>query len=310
MKETKWKCEICGEYLKSKNALYSHKKAENHYLINNTRFGIVRASEDIKYICQYCGKEFSTKSGKSLHERSCELNPNKQPGYNLGQHHSDATKKKLSEIRKQKIKDNGGIWWNSRSNCKRSYAEEWVLKIIKNEVADQEFIEEYHLNKWFMDFAWPKKKIYLEIDGQQHQWEDRKRRDHEKDEYYKSLGWKCLRLSWSYCCNNTQECIKNIIDFVDNSIVVDINWKSKEELHREKLEKAKSLGKINSLGRIDYKKINEEEFENRKNMILNCNVDLSKYGWISKVSNKTGLSKHQIVNTCNHFNLEVYHTKH
>lgn len=309
MKESKWKCEVCNTFFKSKHDLYKHKKAESHYLVNNSKLGIVKSDINLIYKCKYCGREILSKSGCTLHEKSCDLNPNKVPGSNLGYHHSEEVRKKLSEIRKKKIKENGGVWWNSRSNCKRSYAEDWVLKIINNEVLDKDFVEEYHLNKWFMDFAWPKKKIYIEVDGQQHQWEDRKKRDEEKDEYYKSLGWKCLRLSWSYCCNNTQECIKDIIDFVDNSIVVDINWKSKKELHDERLEKAKSLGMINSIGRIDFHKISEDEFENRKNLILNSGVDISKFGWVTKVVDKTGLSKHQILDVCRHFKLKVFQRK-
>lgn len=309
MKKYIWKCEICNKVFESKQKLYNHKKEENHYLINNSKFGNVKTQTEIKYACQYCKKVFTTKSGRTLHERSCSLNPNKQPGYNLGKHLSYDTKQKVSLARKKYIKEHGGIWWSSRSKCKKSYAEAWVLKILNNEVQDKEFIEEYHLHKWFMDFAWPKKKIYIEVDGKQHEWEDRKKNDEEKDNYYKSLGWKVLRLPWSYCCSNTQDCIKNIIDFVDNSKVVDINWKSKKEIHNEKLKDATKAGKINSLGRINTNMVSNEEWKNRKNLVLNSGVDLSKFGWVSKVTKATGLSKHQIQDTCKHFNLNVYKTK-
>lgn len=36
------------------------------------------------------------------------------------------------------------------------------------------------------------------------------------------------------------------------------------------------------------------EFEKRKQLILNCGVDVHKFGWVSKVTKATGLSKHQI----------------
>lgn len=304
MKEYIWKCEVCNKILRTKHELYAHKKLENHYLINNSKFNNVKADIELRYICQYCGKEFTTKNGKSLHEKSCNLNPNRIPG---ARHPvSEETKKKISLLRKEYIKEHGGVWWNSRSTCKRSYAEEWVLKILNNEVQDKEFVEEFHLNKWFMDFAWPKKKIYIEIDGQQHEWEDRKERDKEKDDYYRSLGWKCLRLPWSYCCSNSQECVKKIIDFVDNSKIVDINWKSKKEIYEEKLEEAKKLGKINSLGYISANKVSIDEFNRRKSLILESGIDISRYGWISKVSKITGLSRKQIRDTSNYFNLDSF----
>ena len=32
----------------------------------------------MKYICQYCGKEFESTIGKTVHENSCNLNINDQ----------------------------------------------------------------------------------------------------------------------------------------------------------------------------------------------------------------------------------------
>ncbi len=121
---------------------------------------------------------------------------------------SDITRQKLSESRKKYIAEHDGIWWSSRSKCKRSYAEEWTKHILETECAEFPFVEEYHYGRWFLDFAWPDRKLYVEIDGSQHEWPERKAKDIEKDEYCKEHGWNCLRLTWKYICNNTQTAIR------------------------------------------------------------------------------------------------------
>ena len=68
-----------------------------------------------------------------------------------------------------------------------------------------------------MDFAWPELKIYLEIDGSQHEWSSRKAMDQEKDAYCKENGWKCLRLTWKYIMKNTSEAISIIKSFVTSA---------------------------------------------------------------------------------------------
>ena len=44
-----------------------------------------------------------------------------------------------------------------------------------------------------------------------------KKKDEEKDNFYKSLGWTVLRLSWKYIMNNTQQAISEMKDFIDNA---------------------------------------------------------------------------------------------
>ena len=208
-----------------------------------------------------------------------------KPGHKL----SEETKKKLSEIRKQKIKENNGIWWSSRSKCKRSYAEEWTKTVLLNEIKDNTFVEEYHIGRWFLDFAWPNKMIYIEIDGVQHEWAERKKMDEEKDNYCRDIGWKCLRLKWKDICNNTQETIEVIKEFVLNNKILEHEFKNitKKEQRRLNSQKRKE----------DQKNLWKE----RKELILNAGIDLLKYGWIEKVIKKTCLTKRMIELTIKKF---------
>lgn len=291
-----WDCVKCGLNFATRALLALHKKeahkgepVQNHYK---------------ECFCKFCGRRSTSRSGNTLHEKSCKLNPQRVDGSSKGYKMTEEQRKRCSDVRKRTIAKNGGIWWSSRSKCKRSYAEEWILKILHNEVQDQNFVEEYHLNKWFMDFAWPKKQIYIEIDGSQHEWPERKLKDQQKDEYYRSIGWKVLRLPWRYCCNNTQEAIKNIIDFVDNAKSVNIYWEDpKEKAQKERQELIKQ-GKVNSLGRACSCMLSFEEWEKRKNLILNCGVNLNKFGCLGELEKKTGLTRRQIKDTIEKFNIE------
>lgn len=210
-KKDGWKCSICGEIFRVRRLMTLHRK-EVH---KSEKYHNTLVSE----VCQFCGRSSTTRSGLKLHEKSCSKNPNRVNGMSKGRKMTDEQRRHCSEARKRVIAQNGGVWWNSRSNCKRSYAEEWTLRVIQNEFLDQNFKEEYHLNRWFMDFAWPDKKRYIEIDGAQHEWPERKKMDEEKDSFYKSLGWEVLRLSWKYITNNTQQAIKEMKDFIDNAPV-------------------------------------------------------------------------------------------
>jgi very-short-patch-repair endonuclease len=126
-------------------------------------------------------------------------------------------KQKISTTMKIKA-ENGeiGCW----SNChfsKRSYAEEWTKKVIENEFEDKKVIEQYHFERYRLDFAWPEKKKCIEIDGKQHETNlIQIESDKRKDERLKRARWQVLRLKWSWIFNNTQEAIikmKNFINF-------------------------------------------------------------------------------------------------
>ena len=86
--------------------------------------------------------------------------------------------------------------WKSRNII--SYAERfWMNALDNNNIKYQ---KEYSLNgKYFLDFLLEKngKKIDLEIDGKQHQYEERKIHDKKRDEYIISEGYIVYRISWN-----------------------------------------------------------------------------------------------------------------
>lgn len=196
--------------------------------------------------------------------------------------------------------------WRSRKKCPHSYPELWFIGVIKNEFNDKNYETELSVGRYFLDFAWRDKMLYIEIDGSQHLNEERKASDRKKDEYCQSLGWKGLRLSWSYIINNKQEAIKLAKDFIDSGVVKEIKWQGNAEKKALRDKACEEQGKIDKTGRHQPGMLTENEWAERKSKVINSGVDLMKFGWVSKVMKATGLSKRMIYNVVKRFDLPVY----
>lgn len=101
-----------------------------------------------------------------------------------------------------------------RWNNEPSYPEQWFMKVLKNEFGlekDKDYKMEFPFHKFSLDFAWPDKKLCIEIDGEQHEkFQEQKQRDIEKDQLLKEEGWTELRKSWKEIFNSTKEFIKEV----------------------------------------------------------------------------------------------------
>lgn len=270
--------------------------------------------EYIDFTCPFCNETFShkTPSAKGLHINHCIMNPNRSEY--KGHPVSDESKKRISLGMKKAISEGRATGWHKRKVGTKSYPEQWFEKVIQNEFKDKDYVTELSVGKWFLDFAWKKKMLYIEIDGKQHNDPDRAESDAKKDKFCKELGWKCLRLKWAYIVNNTQEAIRVAKDFIDNGRISEIQWVSKEEQKRvlkdKQISEYLSSGfKLDKLGRMNKRSLSEAVWEERKNLILGSGIDLTKMGWIAKVMKATGLSKKSIYIVVEKFNLRVYKTR-
>jgi very-short-patch-repair endonuclease len=190
------------------------------------------------FICKFCGKPCKNANSLRNHERLCKENPNRdehslkvlaenrykwnaghdawnkgktketderiakyaktnsinQRGENsswFGRKHTDETKAKIAA--KQKENYRGISRYATVREQRKSYAEEYFETIF----TDAEM--QYHVDRYFLDFAWPKSKIYIEIDGEQH-YEDQGvvQHDKERTENLAKSGWRLLkRIRWS-----------------------------------------------------------------------------------------------------------------
>lgn len=100
--------------------------------------------------------------------------------------------------------------WKSRLNKESSYPELFWIKVLQNN--HLEFEHNFKINRYWADFAF-KNKVVLEIDGRQHEDNDRKSSDERKDKILTSLGWRIFRSKWKNPINDVnREYIKNEIE--------------------------------------------------------------------------------------------------
>lgn len=222
-------CEFCGREFGTKNACNSHrgkcKKNPNYEFKPKSYEWRKQHSERLKgrvwepwvdCNCEFCGRSFNRKSAKTLHEKSCRENPNWVKGSTRT--YSEETRKKISEGMKKAHREGRAGTFPSRKKCEHSYPEKWLIEVLKNElglIENKDYETEYFFHKQFLDFAWPERKLCIEIDGQQHErFEERKLKDAIKDENLKAENWKLLRLRWVDIYNNKQEYIQKILSFL------------------------------------------------------------------------------------------------
>jgi len=299
-----WKCNSCGSIFRTRRLLEQHRKV--YHCICDQSQGQLNTKKT--YCCKFCGKEWvTTKSGHGFHEKYCKSNPNAD--HYIGHSFSEESRKKISEGMKQAFKEGRATGWHKRKTGTQSYPEKWFENVIKNEFSDKNYESEFHIGKYRLDFAWPEKMRYIEIDGSQHELEERSKSDLIKDEFCKSLSWSCLRLKWQYICQNSKEAIELAKNFIDNGYISKIKWIDKKQAHKEKLESLRKEGRVDCNGNPTSSCLALEVWEERKWLILNSNVDLCKFGWLTKVMKATGLTKKVIYDTVSKFNLKTYEKK-
>lgn len=208
----KYKCKICSECFEKKNELYNHKITIHNILTNG--------GQQPKYdlICKFCGlSKYTSKSLMKKHEKHCENNPNKIPykKYTM----SEEGRKNISRGMIKAHKEGRASSWIGRR--KRSYAEQsWFNIFTKNNI---EFENNYHVNPYWLDFAWPKQKIYFEVDGRTHYTEEGILHDEKRTQKLLNEGWRLIgRCNWSeYQKMNIEEkekYVKEILDLINASL--------------------------------------------------------------------------------------------
>lgn len=189
-------------------------------------------------ICRYCSRECKNANSLRCHERLCSLNPNRQTSnlskYMLeikegkrkiwskgqtkltnetlksageklkkysgklnsmyGKYHTDLAKQKISQGMILAHKEGRASSWIGRR--KRSYAEQSWFDIFTR--ANIKFENNYFVQPYWLDFAWPEKKLYFEVDGKTHLTTEGVEHDNKRTEFLKESGWTLIgRCNWS-----------------------------------------------------------------------------------------------------------------
>jgi very-short-patch-repair endonuclease len=230
--------------------------------------------------CLYCEKTFTNSSSLGRHQKSCYGNPNRIPM--KGHANSPETKRKISEKLKKYYA--GRSIWSTQLEKRKSYAEQYFDSIFTD--AEQN----YHVDRYFLDLAWPEKRIYIEIDGEQH-YNDPLIVEHDKirTERLLSVGWTLIsRIRWStfqqLSFDEKQLFVEQIKQRVDGAILV------QEPLELEIRSKKKRKRKEKETRPNKFEKLRQERWE----LLQNSGIDFSKFGWAMKVGTLFGISPNRV----------------
>ena len=189
-----WKCH-CGKVFKTRKLLQEHR--QECKCIKNTQGVVIAKKTYIDFKCKFCGLERkTTKEAATNHLKYCKENPNRIDGPWKGRHHTEEEKKHLSEIRKQYLNEHPDkVPFKLNHSSKESYPEKYFREWLQKENIFSE--REYQVGLYTLDFAWPERKIYLEIDGSQHHLDWMMKHDEERTKKLSELGWVCVqRIYW------------------------------------------------------------------------------------------------------------------
>ena len=213
-----------------------------------------------------------------------------------GCHHSNETKRKISEKRIQWLKEHPDEHPWRKSTKFKSTPCELLKKYLKD--AEINFIEEYtgfEDHNYAIDIAFPIDKIGIEVNGNQHYKKDGSLTEYYKnrEDYLKSQGWKILQLHYSFVYDEDKvhhliNDIKNDIQNIDVDYSVFINQKSNRKCRR--CERDMSYDLQDGLCKTCIKK---RQIEEMCNSIINSNIDFSKFGWVGKVSRLLGINENK-----------------
>lgn len=181
-----WCCKSCQFIGRTRRELQKHHKDE-HCFSKSHPWNKGLTKETDPRVRKY-GETISTKIKAGEIPKAFE-----------GKHHTEEWCKRHSEQMKERFKGIS-IFATAREN-RKSYPEEYFEKIFSTAERN------YHVDRYFLDFAYPDKKFYVEVDGEQHYIEDGVKHDKLRTEILESLGWICIeRIRWKeYIKLNSEE---------------------------------------------------------------------------------------------------------
>lgn len=302
-----WTCKVCGSKFRIRVDLFSHIKEFNHRIIPTHKKEL--------YKCQYCNKEWlTTKDGVTKHENYCIANPNRT--IVVGRPHSDEEKKLISEKRKEYLATHPDEHvWKRHSKFTSVPCNDLKEFLRFNNYS---FIEEASIipdRNFAVDICFPDKMIVVEVNGNQHydiSTMELSSYYQERHDIIESFGWTVIEVPYNKAYSDEfRVSLLKLLDGVNVDIST-FNYKyecvniyekaaAKRKEHNDKLEAASKNGTLDKNGRLSGNKIATDELNRRKELILNSDVDLTKFGWVGKVADITGLSIRVIHTTVDQF---------
>ena len=95
---------------------------------------------------------------------------------------------------------------NLRKNSTPQEQKLWNL-LRNRQLKNLKFKRQYPIGEYIVDFVCKEKKIIIELDGSQHNFEENIKNDNERTEYLENLGFKVIRF-WN---NEIEDNIDGVI---------------------------------------------------------------------------------------------------
>lgn len=221
-------CQYCGKQCKNLNSLRQHeircKENPNAYINskgNTIGGGFKEYNNRIKNgEINVWNKGLTKETNDSLRRAAETLKRHleKFGAPNKGKTLSDEQKKKISISRTKFLKENPDkIPYLLNHSSKISYPEQYFIELFNLENIDLQYHKQVGLYQ--LDFYNEDKKLYLEIDGEQHYQEKSISRDEKRTQNLSSKGWKLImRIRWSKWKTYSEIEKKKVIEFIKDSL--------------------------------------------------------------------------------------------
>lgn len=197
-----WECPYCKDIFPRRIDLIEHKRVCEKGPKLNIRYIIVDGKRKYAPGCTSWNAGHTGEDDPRLKAKAEKLKKRYEIGElispNLGKKHSEETKKKISESRKRYLAehpDKVPYVLNHHSKGD-SYPEKYFMSCFDNALIKYE--KDYRALSYFLDFAWPASKCYIEVDGEQH-YLDKEIMAHDimRSKNLEDAGWICLeRIRW------------------------------------------------------------------------------------------------------------------
>ena len=176
--------------------------------------------------------------------------------YMIGRHHSQEIKDRISKSRTRYLKEhpNTHPYIKYHNSKRQSYAETYFDEVFAKEGIKLE--KWRHVGFYELDYCDVNKKIYIEVDGEHHYFDERiKEGDIRRTKYLEELGWKGFRIRWSdyqkmtfeeknqiiehikHILNLTEEELNNYKEYIKNKYGSDYNKLYDDTKHKKELNK-------------------------------------------------------------------------
>lgn len=194
-------CQFCGKECKNRNSLCNHERLcklnPNRQLTTYEKYGPISGFNNGGRVAWNKGLTKETNSSVLKQSESIATYYTTHDGSFLGHKHSEETKLRISDIRKEYLKEHPDmVPYLLNHSSKISYPEQYFMMVFEKEGIELSF--HLQVGLYQLDFYNKERMLDVEIDGEQHYVDTNViKNDIRRTAYLTGLGWKIYRIRWS-----------------------------------------------------------------------------------------------------------------